>query len=87
MINEGDKSGSPVQYPFISEEADEVLEQIFAAPDGISAARLAQAMRLVDCSFLLEELDLAGIHVRRERRGGEVFYLAPLARGRPEGVG
>lgn len=87
MSDEGGQSEGAARFPFISEEADEVLEEIFRHPGGLSAAQLAGAMRLEDCAFLIEELQLAGIPVRQERRGGELFYLAPLAqKTSPEGA-
>lgn|GEM_PF-4713518 len=67
-----------IPFPFISEEADEALEIIFEHAEGIASEQLARALDLKDCAFLIEELCLAGIAVRRQIREGSVFFLAPL---------
>ncbi|TDP77290.1 hypothetical protein DFR33_101190 [Bradymonas sediminis] len=71
----GDKG---IQFPFISEAADEALEIIFEHADGIASEHLARALGFKDCDFLIEELDLAGIHIRRQTRRDTLYYLAPL---------
>lgn len=83
-MNEGERRESSAdprldaQFAYISEDADEALEIIFEHPDGISETELAGQLGLQESTFLIDELRLAGIAVRRERRGGTIFYLAPL---------
>jgi hypothetical protein len=81
-VNEGEKRDE-IHYAFISEDADEALEIIFEHPDGITEEQLARALGLRESAFLIEELHLAGIDVRREIRGGWLYFLAPL-RPQPE---
>ena len=66
------------QFVFISQDADDALEIIFEHPDGITDRLLAHALGLRESSFLVDELQGAGIEVRRELRNGTLFFLPPL---------
>lgn len=66
------------KFVFISQDADDALEIIFEHPDGITDRLLAHALGLRESGFLIEELEGAGIYVRREERNGTVVYLPPL---------
>lgn len=67
-----------VPFPFISEDADEALELIFEHASGIASHHLARTLGLKDCAFLIEELHLAGILIRRQMRDDILYFLAPL---------